>query len=181
MHLLQLRFWRKTSAPLRRLRSVFVAPIVLAGLVMPAIAKADVAPPDAYVCDNSAAPGHFDATKIGTSCDVRPGARGTCQKSTCQGIDYANWDRDASATAPSITFDCLRCVENDASAPVTNGADAGGGDGGGNGGGATPGGSSNHSGCNVTSTSTIRAAAPWLIALLVPAIAFATKRRRRHR
>lgn len=149
----------------------FMTKLVLAAcagalVVMPRTVRADVVPPDAYACDRNAAPGFFDASKTGTACEVS-GSKGACQKSTCQGIDYASWDRDASPTPPSKTFDCLKCVA-DAQPSTSSSGD----------GGATSPASSDDSGCSV-GRAPLRAAVPWLLALAVPVVVSASRRRKR--
>jgi hypothetical protein len=59
---------------------------------------ADVVPQEVYACNNLSA---------GSSCD---NGAGVCQDSTCSRIDYAHWDRDASAMPPSSSYSCKKCV-----------------------------------------------------------------------
>lgn len=70
--------------------------IVLAALLVPAVAHADEISESLAVCKGKS-PG--DACK-----------GGACVKTKCSRIDYANWDRDASPTPPSRTYDCVECV-----------------------------------------------------------------------
>lgn len=76
----------------------------------PTPARADALPPDVLVCDMAA---------LGSSCPV-DGQQGACTLSTCTRIDYAHWDRDASASPPSMEYECARCIvggPSDAGAP----------------------------------------------------------------
>lgn len=66
------------------------------------VARADVIPPDVADCSQAAS--------AGVSC--RNGA-GVCVASTCSRLDYANWNRDASPSPPSVQYACLRCVSGD--------------------------------------------------------------------
>lgn len=83
----------------------------LAGLVLMGAspAFADVIPPEESACQARAA---------GDACTAVSG--GICQADTCTRLDYENWDRDASAEPPSMTYDCLRCVN-----PTTGEVDSG--------------------------------------------------------
>jgi hypothetical protein len=151
-------------------RSTLFLPVVAVVLAVPSLAWADAVPPDTYACDPASAPSHFDSSKIGTPCSFN-GAQGTCQKTTCSGIDYEHWDRDASATAPSIKFDCLECTTSDGgTSPTTDGGHAT------STGSTSP--SSNSGGCSATGTSALRSAGPWLLALVIPLLTFASRRRR---
>lgn len=90
-------------------------------------ARADVPPPETWACQNQ---------NEGAACDLdeRPGVdgggpkRGTCRKSTCSRLDYANWNRDASATPPTMMYECLKCTAApdggaaDGPAPAPDGA-----------------------------------------------------------
>lgn len=143
----------------------FLSASVVAVTTVSTVARADAVPPAAYACDSNAAPGHFDASKLGTSCQVgSSGATGTCQKDTCTGIDYGAWDRDASATPPSKSFDCLSCVAGDA------GTSSGG----------SSSGTSSDSGCKA-SGAPAGGAGPWLLAALVPLAILGARGRRRSR
>ncbi len=147
-------------------------PLVLASYVaavaavsFPRLVRADVVPPDAYACNRNAAPGVFDASKIGTACELGDGSKGACQKDTCQGIDYASWDRDASPTPPSKTFDCLKCVPG--ALPSSSGD------------GGTPSSTAGSDGGCTVGRAPLRTAGPWLLALGVPVMLSASRRRRR--
>jgi MYXO-CTERM domain-containing protein len=61
-------------------------------------ARADVVPPDVTSCDGQ---------KAGDLCN---GAEGVCQNAECSRLDYAHWDRDATASPPSITYACVKCM-----------------------------------------------------------------------
>jgi hypothetical protein len=155
-----------------RVQLVLALAVPFAFLAAPRLARADVAPPDAYACDTNAAPGYFDAKKIGNACQLSDGQKGTCQKATCQGIDYANWDRDASPTAPSKSFDCLKCVQgasasaSGSAAPTATTAD---------GGTAAP--KSDSSSCSLTGVG-LGHQGPWLLALVLPLVVRRARRRR---
>ena len=82
------------------------------------VARADVVPPDVADCQSA---------KAGASC--RSGA-GTCVTDTCSKLDYANWNRDASASPPTVQYTCLRCVSSDGGLGGAGGASAQGGSGG---------------------------------------------------
>lgn len=136
-----------------------VAAALLLPLAAPSLARADAVPPDVYACDTNAAPGHFDSSKVGSACKLSTGESGACQKSTCSGIDYAHWDRDASASPPSVQFDCLKCAPGAPSSSSSSG-------------------SSSDGGCALAPTSPLRSGAPWLVALVVPALAFLTRKKK---
>jgi hypothetical protein len=63
-------------------------------------AAADVLPMDVTECDMHT---------VGSTC-TDPAGGGVCTMSTCTRIDYAHWDRDASASPPSMVYDCVRCI-----------------------------------------------------------------------
>jgi hypothetical protein len=71
-----------------------VAFVIFGIATVPAVA--DVIPIDVAQCNT---------LSVGDSC-----ASGTCQNSTCSRLDYAHWDRDASASPPSMTYACVRCL-----------------------------------------------------------------------
>jgi hypothetical protein len=73
-------------------------------------ARADALPPDAVAC--------FSGTQqAGSPCTFN--GPGICQNATCTGIDKLNWDRDASATPPTIQYSCVKCI------PTGAGTDSG--------------------------------------------------------
>jgi len=158
-------------------------------LALPAPARADLPPPDTYSCTGKA---------IGDSCDLDQtspaqdagGRLGACAKATCTKADYANWDHDASASPPSVMYDCLKCMApsdggTDATASGADSAAAGGGAGtggssgmGGSDGGAGTGGSkSDSSGCALGALHP-RALGPWALALVFGALVLFGRRRR---
>lgn len=78
-------------------------------------ARADVIPPDEDACQRM---GSY--LPAGTMCRVEPGGRdGTCEDATCSRLDYAGWDRDASASPPTRTFPCTKCTGPAADAGTT--------------------------------------------------------------
>lgn len=85
-------------------------------------AMADVIPPEETACEGRAA---------GDSCS--PPSDGVCREATCTRLDYESWDRDASASPPSVSYDCLRCT-SEMAADAGSGSDRDGGMGGGGGG-----------------------------------------------
>lgn len=72
-------------------------------------ALADVILPEESACQ---------AREAGDACTAVSG--GICQADTCTRLDYESWDRDASASPPSMSYDCLRCVN-----PTTGEVDSG--------------------------------------------------------
>jgi hypothetical protein len=76
--------------------AILVAAIPLLGFP----ARADVAPPETQPCLSKQA---------GDACTYN-NASGTCLDQTCSKIDYANWDRDASSSPPSMTYACVECI-----------------------------------------------------------------------
>ena len=69
---------------------------LLVGWFVATPAVADVVPPEVRDCNNLSA---------GDTC-----ATGKCQLDTCSKLDYAHWDHDASASPPTVTYSCLKCV-----------------------------------------------------------------------
>jgi hypothetical protein len=134
-----------------------LAPALAFGLVLAAVpaARADVVPPDVAACDGKTA---------GAPCTPIAGSPGTCKASKCSRLDYSKWDRDASPSPPSVTYDCLTCAA---------GADAGTD---GDAGSTQPASSDDSSGCSFA----VRRAGPWALAL-VPALVLAFLERRRSR
>ena len=90
--------------------ALFLASMFLVGLP----AHADVVPPDTAACSGKQA---------GAACTYN-GATGICQDGTCSRLDYANWDRDASASPPTASYACLKCVTGSVTATAT-GTDTG--------------------------------------------------------
>lgn len=68
-------------------------------LLLGSLAQADLAPPDTEPCVGKAE---------GDACTY--GGAGTCRQLTCSKLDYANWNRDASAGPPTTTYACMTCV-----------------------------------------------------------------------
>ena len=66
------------------------------------IVRADLIPEEQADCDGK---------RAGDACN-----RGTCLADRCSRLDYANWDRDASAGPPSVEYDCVVCSSEVASA-----------------------------------------------------------------
>lgn len=130
---------------MRRLASAFAFGLVLAAA--PA-ALADVVPPDVSACSGKTA---------GTACNLSAGGSGVCAAAKCSRFNYGGWDKDASATPPTIEYDCVKCVAGsaDAGTAPTNESD-------------------DSSGCSMT----VRRAGPWALAL-IPALALALLERRR--
>ncbi len=84
--------------------------ISLASMLLVAVpARADVVPPDVAPCSSK---------QLGNACTYNSAA-GLCQDGTCGRLDYANWDRDASTSPPSITYPCLKCVTGSATTTIT--------------------------------------------------------------
>jgi MYXO-CTERM domain-containing protein len=83
----------------------------LAGLIVMVAspALADVIRPEESACQARAA---------GDACTAVSG--GICQADTCTRLDYEHWDMDASASPPSVSYDCLLCVN-----PTTGEVDSG--------------------------------------------------------
>jgi hypothetical protein len=79
----------------------------LSFLALPA--RADVAPPETQPCVSKAA---------GDACTYN--GAGTCQSQTCGRLDYANWDRDASASPPTTTYACLKCLTDTVTTTASN-------------------------------------------------------------
>ncbi|MEZ4389647.1 MAG: hypothetical protein R3A48_01015 [Polyangiales bacterium] len=122
----------------------------LAQLSAGGAARADVTPPEVEACSGRS---------VGASCMVPGGASGTCQSGTCTRIDYAGWNRDASAAPPTMEYPCVRCVSG---AAVDGGSAVASGD---------------EGGCAVQPGGVARAAGPWLIAALPFALLFARRRK----
>jgi hypothetical protein len=159
-------------------------------------ARADVPPPDTLDCRTAK---EGDAcSPDGQSADggTKPGA---CRKSTCTKLDYANWNKDASASPPSVEYECLKCVLGSdggategpgtggssgatggagGSTGGTTGATGGTGEGGGGNGGSGTGGASksSSSGCAVGGSGS--ALGPWLLAGGFAATIWFARRRR---
>jgi hypothetical protein len=134
---------------MRRDRILTTFGLVASLSLAPAWAAADVIPPDVDACR---------ALQVGAACGGMTGVpAGRCQNDTCTRLDYANWNRDAMATPPSMSYACVRCVA---------GAD----------GGAAP--TSSSGGCSVGSSESVgRRLGPWLIAGLVWAVFLGRRRR----
>jgi hypothetical protein len=158
-------------------------------LLLSGSARADVPPPDTLDCRTAK---EGDAcSPDGQSADggTKPGA---CRKSTCTKLDYANWNKDASASPPSVEYECLKCVLGSDGGSSTGGASGstGGTTGttGGAGGGAATGGSGGATGTGGATTSSSSGCAvggagsalgPWLLAGGFAATIWFARRRRR--
>ena len=66
-------------------------------ILIPLAARADIPPPETEPCKSASA---------GQACTYQ-GAKGTCQQSTCTGLDYSV---DASVPG-SRTYECLKCLD----------------------------------------------------------------------
>jgi hypothetical protein len=108
-------------------------------------AFADVTPPDVSACQGKA---------VGAACTMSATATGVCAKGTCSRLDYGSWDRDAMSSPPTVSYECVRCVEG---SPATTPANDSG-------------------GCSMAA----RSAGTWALAL-TPAVALALWERRRRR
>ena len=128
-------------------------------------ARADVAPPDTSACA---------ALSAGAACVYN--GTGTCQNSTCSKLDYANWDRDASASPPSMNYACLKCIPDTDTATSTTTATStittAGIDGG-----TSP--SADDSACAIGKQVTAKRVAPWLLAGSFSLLFVLARRRRR--
>ncbi len=127
--------------------------LIAALLLLVGTASADVPPPGFDECR---------AHDAGTSC-ILAGVAGTCRATSCSRIDYAGWNRDASATPPTITYACTLCqtgptsdAGNDASTATSPPASSG--------------------GCSVAEVE--RAVGPWALAALPLALALLSRRRK---
>jgi hypothetical protein len=140
-------------------------------LILCDLARADVPPPDTYSC-MALNPGDvcdLDATPF-SSVDAG-GRRGICRVATCSRPDYANWDRDASASPPSMQYQCLKCMSGldggSDGALVVDGATSD----------VAPTSDSTHSGCAVAGPRS-RAFGPWALAAAFAAMVLFARRRR---
>lgn len=116
-------------------------------------ASADVPPPGFEECR---------ARDAGASCTLGSVA-GTCRETTCSRLDYLNWNRDASATPPTVTYACVLCQ-------TTSASDAG------NDASTTPPTPASNGGCSVADVG--RAVGPWALAAIPLALALRARRRR---
>jgi len=76
-----------------------ISRILALSLLLAGMAKADVPPLDTEPCRTKAA---------GAACTYN-GAAGTCESASCNRLDYANWNRDASASPPTTSYACVVC------------------------------------------------------------------------
>ncbi len=133
------------------MRSTTLALLVaLAASTATSLALADVTPPDVDACRT---------TDAGGACTLN-GVAGACRQGTCTRVDYMNWNRDASSTPPTVSYDCVRCVTGtatDASA-------------------APPAPTSASGGCSVGDLG--RAVGPWALAAIPLALVLLGRRRR---
>jgi MYXO-CTERM domain-containing protein len=89
---------------MNHLRLAFVVALLSLGIA-PSLAHADVVPPAEDACRVGGA----GYRAVGTACSVT-GTAGVCRDSTCSRLDYASWNRDASASPPSVDYACVTCV-----------------------------------------------------------------------
>jgi hypothetical protein len=179
---------------------VALAFVPLVTLLGSAPARADVPPPDTYSCMNLGVGAACDLQQTSPAHDGGGGPRGVCGTATCSRLDYAHWDQDASASPPSMQYECLKCLAPtdggpaDATAldgpPVADGAAGTGGTGGSSGtggaagaggadgGSGTVGSKSDGSGCSLGGRQA-RALGPWALALVFGASVMFARRRRR--
>lgn len=124
------------------------APLFFAAMLSGAPARADVAPPETQPCVGKSA---------GDACVYN--GNGTCQAQTCNKLDYANWDRDASSSPPSTTYVCVKCIVGTTTGTMTatNTATNTNSDGG------TPP-SNGDSSCSIGRQGAAKRVAPWLMA-----------------
>jgi hypothetical protein len=92
----------------------------LASTLVAAPAVADVPPPYTSTCVNRNAGDACDLIAFPLPPADGGNPRGVCGWSTCSRPDYTHWDRDASASPPSMQYMCLMCMAS---------ADGGSGDG----------------------------------------------------
>jgi hypothetical protein len=157
---------------MRHFHFAFIASLLL---ILSEPARADLPPPDTLDCRTA---------KEGDACspDGQPsdaGKPGTCRKATCTRLDYANWNRDASAAPPTMQYECLKCLLGSADggldgSTASGGAGGSAGTGGSGTGGAAP--KSGSSGCAMGGRG--RALAPWLLAGGFAAAVWFGRRRR---
>lgn len=179
----------------------FSLPCLLVAAALSTPARADVPPPDTFSCRNANEGDPCDPDDQGRA-DAGP-KRGTCRKTTCSRLDYGGWNRDASATPPTMNYECLKCMvggndggadfapPSDAARPATGGSggQSGSSGGGGSGGAAGPGGAggsgtggsgkSEGSGCSLSRLPGPRALGPWALAGGFAAAIWFGRRRRR--
>ena len=113
------------------MKKILLLSFVLSSLLLASAARADVAPPNLEPCVGKA---------IGALCLTDTAVPGTCQNSTCQRIDYANWNRDASSGPSSLSYLCVLCTAI-VTPPLGEGCS-----------------------CTIGKASLARRAAPWLMA-----------------
>jgi len=164
------------------MRSFHLLPASLL-LLLASSARADLPPPNSEGCRMASAGDPCDLD--GQSSDGGMKA-GTCRKATCSRLDYANWNRDASASPPTMEYECLKCLvgsDGGTDAAMATGGAGGstggaGGSTGGAGGSATGGSApkSDSSGCAVGGRA---AFGPWLLAGGFAAAVWFGRRRRR--
>jgi hypothetical protein len=148
-------------------RLAFAASFATASLLT-SLAFADAIAPDEGACPSKTA---GVACKIGSK-------NGTCVNATCTRLDYANWDRDATAGPPSKQEPCVLCnTDGGVVDPVDAGpADAA------HALGAEPPTtptSASSTGCSVAAAVGLKAAAPLALAAVVPLGILLLGRRRR--
>lgn len=96
--------------PLQRrpMNKLTLSSFVIAIFLAQTPARADLAPPETEPCAGKAA---------GTACNYN--GAGVCREETCTKLDYANWNRDASAGPPSTSYACMTCVTGSQSSTST--------------------------------------------------------------
>ncbi|MBI5611418.1 MAG: hypothetical protein HY902_21275 [Deltaproteobacteria bacterium] len=95
------------ALPCRR-TTALVCALGLSYLALPAFA--DIPPPNTAGCQSKSA---------GATCKTDGDASGSCVTQTCTKLDYAHWDKDASSSPPTRSYDCLKCELSTASTPTS--------------------------------------------------------------
>jgi hypothetical protein len=139
------------------------APFLFVVMFAGSPARADMVPPETQPCVGKAA---------GDAC-VYIGA-GTCQNQTCSKLDYANWDRDASSSPPSMTYACVKCIAGTSTDTGTNTNTATNT----NTDGGAPPPAKDDGACSIGKQATAKRIAPWLLAGAF-SLLFVVARRRR--
>jgi hypothetical protein len=126
--------------------------------------RADVIPPEVDACRNKA---------VGAACSTS-GLTGSCQNQTCHRLDYSSWDRDASASPPSMAYACVECTTatdtNTSTSTGTNTATN-------NDGGDSP--TKDSGSCSIGTPSAAKRVAPWLLAAAFSSLFLIGRKRRR--
>ena len=85
-------------------------PLLSIAMLLGPQALADSIPPEIDACLKK---------QVGDTC-ANGLIPGTCQSSTCLGVDFASWDRDASSSPPLINHTCLMCLPGSNTSTSTN-------------------------------------------------------------